>query len=79
MENGSFGSGATPAITSECIKWSQVVVNMDPENFRLSEQEDDCGALIISNAGVYEISFTLFVPQISTSQQFSSKSMENLC
>ena len=47
---------------NDCIKWSRELINTSPEFFHLSNEEDDCGALVITNSGVYEISFTFFVP-----------------
>jgi hypothetical protein len=47
---------------NDCIKWSRELINTSPEFFHLSLTEDDGGALIITNTGVYEVSFTFFVP-----------------
>ena len=47
---------------NDCIKWSRELINTSPEFFHLSKDEDEGGALIITNSGVYEISFTFFVP-----------------
>lgn len=47
---------------NDCIKWSRELINTSPEFFHLSESEDDGGALVISISGVYEVSFTFFVP-----------------
>ena len=46
----------------EYIKWSREIINTSPELFGLSSEEDDSGALIIYTTGVYELTFTFFVP-----------------
>ena len=47
----------------EHIKWSREAMNTSPDNLQLSKYEDDAGAILIRQAGVYEITFVFFVPQ----------------
>ena len=44
------------------MKWSRELLNTNPDIFDLSIEDDDSSALIIRQAGVYEISFIFFVP-----------------
>jgi len=46
----------------EYIKWSRDIINTSPDLFGLSLEEDDGGAIVIYTTGVYEVSFTFFVP-----------------
>ena len=38
-------------------------MNTSPDNLQLSKHEDDSGAILIRQAGVYEITFVFFIPQ----------------
>lgn len=50
------------SIIQDYVKWSQEMVNTGMDNFSLSQEEDDCGAILLHVAGVYEVTFTFFVP-----------------
>lgn len=62
FERGQFklNPDITPSSLQDYVRWSSELVNTNPDHFEMSE--DDCGSLLVHNAGVYEISFTFFVP-----------------
>ena len=62
FDRPSFTSESSAHSSHEYVKWSRELVNTSPDLFELSLEEDDGGALTILLAGVYEISFTIFVP-----------------
>ena len=38
-------------------------MNTSPDNLQLSKLDDDSGAILIRQAGVYEITFVFFIPK----------------
>lgn len=61
----SFGFSAFDRCSNEsadAIKWSKEVINTSPDNFELNTIQDDSGAIVIRQAGVYEVLFAFFLP-----------------
>ena len=47
---------------SEHVKWAKEVINTSPDNLHLNKNEDDGGAILVRQNGVYEVTFVFFVP-----------------
>ena len=47
---------------NEVIKWAKEVVNTSPGMLQLSVTDDDSGAIIIKQSGIYEVQFVFFIP-----------------
>jgi hypothetical protein len=48
--------------SSEVIKWAKEVCNTSPEMLQLSVHDDDSGAVLVKQCGMYELQFVFFVP-----------------
>lgn len=55
FDQGSFGPDKVGA--SEHVRWSREVINTDQDQYLMDED-----GVLLSTAGLYEISFTFFVP-----------------
>ena len=62
FERVSMSDGIGINGTVDYVKWSREIINTCPDNFELSQYEDDCGAITVHTSGIYEILFTFFVP-----------------
>ena len=63
FKKSAFDRAANVFDTGDHIKWAREAMNTSPDNLQLSKHEDDSGAILIRQAGVYEITFVFFIPQ----------------
>jgi hypothetical protein len=50
---------------TESIKWSKESINTSPQSIELNRGEDDNGSIILTQEGIYQISFILFMSEQS--------------
>ena len=63
FKKSAFDKAGAGVEVGEHIKWAREAMNTSPDNLQLSKLDDDCGAILIRQAGVYEITFVFFVPK----------------